>query len=153
MPAPEWSIGRRKRVSRRLRCDQDSGLPKSRLGGRPSIRQSRQEFAAIPNDREACAAFNNVGCSDRREVRAVAPAGCGISIIGAGRSTTTAKGVGTDDEVAIYIDCLARPYGNVPPPRLIFRMMACSVRISAQGVADQNRVILRCIQIAVSFVA
>ena len=75
------------------------------------------------------------------EVRPVGPARCRVDRVRPGRAPTAAKHVGTDHEVAIGIDRLARPDRDVPPARIVLLAVHRDVRVAAQGVADQHGVV------------
>ena len=73
--------------------------------------------------------------------RGIAAARAGIDAVGPGRAAAAAENVGTNDEVAIGVDRLARPDHDVPPAGIIVGVVLGDVRIARQGVADQHGIV------------
>jgi hypothetical protein len=85
--------------------------------------------------------LHNVAGRNSGEVCPVPLSGCGIPVVGPGCSAAAADGIGTNDKIAVGIDCVSRADGDIPPSRLIVRIMPRHVGIAAQRMADQDGIV------------
>ncbi len=97
--------------------------------------------------------LNHVSNCNGREITAIGFAGGRINTPGAGGPTATAQQIGADDEEAASVNRLARPNRDVPPARIVLLVVLGDVGVAANGMADQNRVVARGIQLAISLVS
>ena len=56
--------------------------------------------------------------------------GLWVDAVGTGRAPTSAKDIGADDEVFVGVDDLAGADRQIPPARIIRRIMLCDMRIA-----------------------
>ena len=115
---------------------------------------------------------HHVAHGDHRELQPVGPARRRIDRAGAGRATARADQVGAHDVVALGVEGFAWPDHPVPPAEATARLdsaVVCAeavyragclglvtpaggVRVAAEGVADEDHVVLRRRESAVRFV-
>src|ERR1019366_1391258 len=114
---------------------------------------NRQQLADPKLIQQAALHLHHVADGDRWEVAAVRLVGGGIEAARAGGATATAQQIGADDEIAVSIDRLARPHRNVPPAGVILLVVPGYVRITADGVADQDGVTARSVELAIGLVS
>ena len=96
--------------------------------------------------------LDHVADGDGREVAAVGLAGGGVDAAGAGGAAAAAQQVGADDEVAVGVNRLARADHDVPPAGIVLLVVLGDVRVAADGVADQDGVVARGVELAVGLV-
>ena len=117
---------------------------------RPANCGEKAGYAQVIDEPALC--FHYIRRGNRRKVRSIALAGRRIPIVRTGSAATATQRVRANDKVTIRINCFAGANRDFPPARIIFRIMARYVRISAQSVTDQNRIVFRLIQSAINFV-
>ena len=92
---------------------------------------------------------HHVGDGDHRESGAVGRACRGVRVSRAGAAHTAPQNIRADDEVAVGIEGFSRPDQRVPPARLAGDgMIIGDVLIAGQGMADQDRIAARRVQMA-----
>jgi hypothetical protein len=96
--------------------------------------------------------LHHVADRDGRKVRAVAFARGRIAAVRTRRAAAPPEYVRADREIPIRVDVLARPDEHLPPARIIVLVVTRHVGVAAQGVADQDRVVLRRRELAVGLV-
>lgn len=127
--------------------------PLQRLHAAEAAADHRGPLADAEAVCQARLAMHPVFHRDHREVRAVDLAGRRIDAGGAAGTVATAEVVEGNDEELAGVDRLARTDAAVPPARLalVDAVVAGGVVVAGEGVADQHRVALRGIQLAVGF--
>ena len=95
--------------------------------------------------------FHHVADGDGRKIRAVRFAAGRIEAVWPGRAATAAQQIRTDDKKSVGVHRFARANQNIPPTRIVLRVVAGDMRIAANGMADQNSVVTGGIQFSVSF--
>ena len=93
--------------------------------------------------------LDDVADGDGGKVRAIAPARGRVDGVGPGRAAAAAENIGTNDEVAIGVDGLARSDHDLPPAGVILGIVPGHVRIARQGVANQHGVVALGIELPV----
>ena len=101
---------------------------------------------------QAALHLHHIANGDGREIAAVGLAGGGVDAAGAGGAAAAAQQIGADDEVAAGVNRLARADRDIPPAGVVLLVMLGNMGVSADGVADQDRVVLRGVEFAVSLV-
>ena len=96
--------------------------------------------------------LDDVAHGDHGEIAAVRAAGLGVDAVGAGRAAAAAEDVGTDHEVTVGVDGLARPDGDLPPARVVLVVVPRNVRIARQRVANEHGVVAPGVEPAVGLV-
>ena len=97
--------------------------------------------------------FDRVGNGYGGKVRRIRMAGERVDAVGAGSAAASAQDVGADDEIAVGIDEPARAHDDIPPSGRIRVVVPGHVRVAADGVADQDGVVARLVQIPLSLVS
>ncbi len=96
--------------------------------------------------------LHHVANGDGWEVAPVGLAGGRVEAAGTGGAAAAAQQIGADDKEAIGVNGLAGTDRDVPPAVIVLFIMRGHVRVAADGVADQHRVVVRGIQLAVGLV-
>src|SRR5579859_2785479 len=87
------------------------------------------------------------------KIPAIRPAGFGIFAAWARGSSAAAQQVRANDEETVRVDGFAWAYGNFPPPRVIGIVVPGNMRIAADCMTNQYRIVACRVEVAVSFVS
>ena len=129
-----------------------AGGPGQRLVPAQRAADDRQQLADAQRVQQPALHLHHVADGDGGKIAAVGLAGGGVDAAGAGGAAATAQQIGADDEEAVGVDRLARADHDVPPAGIVLLVVPGDVRIPAEGVADQDGVVARGVELAVGLV-
>ena len=96
--------------------------------------------------------LDHVANRDDREVGAVRFAARRVDAARARRSPAPAQQIRADHKKPFGVNPFAGPHQHVPPAGIVLLVVAGNVRIAADGMADQNRIVAGRIELAVGLV-
>ena len=144
--------GRGRQRHRRLDPVREARGPRQRLVSAHGAADDRAQFADAQLVHQPALDIHDVAGRDRREVRAVGLAGGEVPAARAGGAAAAAEDVRADDKELASVNGLPGTDGDFPPARIVPGMMPRDVRIAAQRMTDQHRVVAAPVQPAVGLV-
>ena len=118
-----------------------AGRPRQRLLAAHAAADHGVKFLDAQRLQQPPLDLHDVVHRDRRERRPERPAGRGVGAPRPRRAATPAQGVRADHEVPTRVHELPRPDQQVPPARRVVGVVPRDVRVAADRVADQHRVV------------
>jgi hypothetical protein len=112
----------------------------------------RQQLFDAEMIQQSALHLNHVANGDGWKIAAVRPSGRRVEAAGSRRAATPAEEVRADHEVLVGIDRLAGTDHDVPPARIILGVVSGHVGVAAEGMAEEDGVVLRGAERAVGFV-
>ena len=145
--------GRGRQRDHPARAVRMTGRPGQGLVPAERTADDRQQLADAKLIQQPPLHFHHVADGDGGEVAAVGLAGGGVEAAGAGGAAAAAQQIGADDKVAVGVNRLARAHRDVPPAGIVLLVVLGHVRIAADGMADQDGVVARGVELAVGLVS
>ena len=146
--------GQSRRTGQHHRAAQPVGMPRSpgqHLMSADGTADDSDELVDAKVIQQPALDFHHVADGDGWKIRAVRFARRRVQAARSGGAATTTEEIWTDDKKTVRVHRLARPDENVPPARIVFGVVAGNVRVTADGMADQNGIVGGFVKLAVSF--